>query len=104
MQEVAVQPPAETVPNSRFWLIAALFRDLRGEVRLGVIRREIMKFIIDRLREPSTFAGIAAFLAGFGLLGFTESDWNQVFGAVAAIAGAAAVFLKEGDGGDATDS
>ena len=63
-----------------------------------------MKFIIDRLREPSTFAGIAAFLAGFGLLGFTESDWNQVFGAVAAIAGAAAVFLKEGDGGDATDS
>lgn len=54
-----------------------------------------MEFILERLKEPSTFAGIAAFLASFGLLGFTEADWNQVFGAIAAVAGVAAMFLRE---------
>ena len=54
-----------------------------------------MDFIIQRLREPSTFAGIAAFLASFGLLGLTEQDWNQIFAAVAAIAAAAAIFVSE---------
>ena len=55
-----------------------------------------MLFILNRLQEPSTFAGMAAFLAGFGLLGFNETQWNEVFGAVAALAGVAAMFLKEG--------
>jgi hypothetical protein len=54
-----------------------------------------MNVIFQRLKEPSTYAGIAAFLAGFGLLGLTEQDWNQILGAVAALAGVAAVFLKE---------
>jgi hypothetical protein len=54
-----------------------------------------MDFILQRLREPSTYAGIAAFLAGFGLLGLTEQDWNQVFGAVAAVAAVVAIFVGE---------
>ena len=54
-----------------------------------------MNAIFQRLKEPSTYAGIAAFLAGFGLLDLTEHDWNQIFGALAAIAGVAAIFLKE---------
>lgn len=54
-----------------------------------------MDFIIQRLREPSTYAGIAAFLASFGLMGLTEADWNQIFAAVAAVAAAAAILLKE---------
>lgn len=54
-----------------------------------------MDFIIQRLREPSTYAGIAAFLASFGLLGLTEHDWNQIFAAFAAIAAAAAIFVGE---------
>ena len=54
-----------------------------------------MNFIIKRLKEPSTYAGIAAFMAGFGLLGLTEQDWNQIFGAVAALAGVIAIFVKE---------
>ncbi len=54
-----------------------------------------MDFIIKRLQEPSTYAGIAAFLAGFGLLGLTEQDWNQVLGAMAAVAGAIAIFVRE---------
>lgn len=62
-----------------------------------------MKYIIDRLREPSTFAGIAAFLAGFGLLGLTEQDWNQIFGAVASLAGVAAIFLKDSSADELSD-
>jgi hypothetical protein len=54
-----------------------------------------MDFIIKRLQEPSTYAGIAAFLTSFGLLGLTEPDWNQIFSAVAAIAGVIAIFVKE---------
>jgi hypothetical protein len=54
-----------------------------------------MNAIFQRLKEPSTYAGIAAFLAGFGLLGLTEQDWNQIFGALAALSGVAAIFLKE---------
>jgi hypothetical protein len=57
-----------------------------------------MDTIFQRLKEPSTYAGIAAFLAGFGLLGLTEQDWNQIFGAVAALAAVAAIFLKEQSG------
>jgi hypothetical protein len=54
-----------------------------------------MRFMLSRLKEPSTYAGLAAVLAGFGLLGLTEAEWNQLFGAVAALAGAAAILLGE---------
>ena len=54
-----------------------------------------MSFIIKRLQEPSTYAGIAALLTGFSLLGLTEQDWNQVFGAIAAVAGVVAIFVRE---------
>lgn len=58
-----------------------------------------MNEIFQRLKEPSTYAGIAAFLAGFGLLGLSEQDWNQIFGALAALAAVAAIFLREQPGG-----
>ena len=54
-----------------------------------------MNFIIKRLQEPSTYAGIAAFMAGFGLLGLTEQDWNTILGSVAALAGVLAIFIRE---------
>ncbi|MGH1350012.1 MAG: hypothetical protein ACRBBN_04285 [Methyloligellaceae bacterium] len=54
-----------------------------------------MNFILNRLKEPSTFAGIAAVFASFGLLDLSESQWNEFFGAVAALAGLAAVVLEE---------
>ncbi len=56
----------------------------------------LMKFLIDRLREPSTYAGVAAFLAGIGLFGLGESEWNQIFGAVASVAGVLAMFMSDG--------
>lgn len=54
-----------------------------------------MKYIIKRLQEPSTYAGIAAFLASIGAFGFSEQDWNQIFAAIAAISAALAIVMKE---------
>jgi len=55
-----------------------------------------MKFVLDRLREPSTFAGVAAFLAGLGLFGLSENEWNQIFGAITSLAGVLAMLMREG--------
>jgi hypothetical protein len=54
-----------------------------------------MKGLLERLKEPSTYAGIATCLAGFGLLGLTRAEWDQILGALVALIGAAAIFLKE---------
>jgi hypothetical protein len=54
-----------------------------------------MEFMLKRLQEPSTYAGIAAFLASIGMLGLTETDWNQVLGAAAAVTAATSVFMRE---------
>lgn len=63
-----------------------------------------MTFILDRLREPSTYAGIAAFLAGIGVFGLSENEWDQVFGAVASVVGVIAMLMRDGEtavgGGD----
>lgn len=59
------------------------------------MQRFSIGYLLARLKEPSTYAGIAAFFASFGLLGLTETDWNAIFGALAAVAGAVAVFLKD---------
>ncbi len=58
--------------------------------------KSLMTFIIERLREPSTYAGVAAFLAGIGLFGLSENEWNQIFGAVAAAAGVIAMLMRDG--------
>jgi len=55
-----------------------------------------MRFLIERLREPSTYAGVAAFLAGLGLFGLSENEWNQIFGAIASVAGVVAMFMRDG--------
>jgi hypothetical protein len=62
-----------------------------------------MKRILDRLKEPSTYAGIASCLAGCGLLGLTRDEWDQILGVIVAVAGAAAIFLKERCGAAGTE-
>lgn len=62
-----------------------------------------MNFILDRLREPSTFAGVAAFLAGVGIFGLSENEWNQIFGAVASVAGVLAMFMRDGPSSRASE-
>jgi len=58
----------------------------------------LMNFILDRLREPSTFAGVAAFLAGVGIFGLSENEWNQIFGAITSVAGVVAMLMRDGGG------
>ncbi len=55
-----------------------------------------MRYILDRLREPSTYAGLAALLSGLGLFGFSEVQWNELFGVLASLAGAVAIFMGDG--------
>ena len=57
-----------------------------------------MKTVFERFKEPSTYAGIASCLAGFGLLGLTRDEWDQILGALVALIGAAAIVLRERQG------
>jgi len=56
-----------------------------------------MKTLLKRLQEPSTYAGLAALL---GLVGVNLPDakFQAITHAVAAIAGALAIFLGESNG------
>jgi sulfite exporter TauE/SafE len=56
-----------------------------------------MKTLLARLQEPSTYAGLAALL---GLVGVNLPDakFQSIAHAVAAIAGALAIFLGESNG------
>lgn len=49
-------------------------------------------WILDRLKEPSTWAGLSALALAIGL---NEAEWSAIGSAGAAIAGAVAVVLKE---------
>lgn len=54
-----------------------------------------MRYLLDRLREPSTYAGLAALLASLGLFGFSEAEWNDLFGVFSSLAAAVAIFLGD---------
>ena len=49
-----------------------------------------MKYITDRILEPSTWAGVAAVADGVSV--FTEQTWILVVGAIAAVG---ALLLRE---------
>ena len=54
-----------------------------------------MKFVswlLNRLKEPSTYAGLAGLALAFGL---SDAEWTAISAAVAGLAGVAAVFLSE---------
>lgn len=53
-----------------------------------------MKYLTERLREPSTWAGIAAVTAGFGLP-MDPGIWQNVAQAGMAASGLLAVLMKE---------
>ena len=57
-----------------------------------------MQAILERLKEPSTYAGLTGFLVSLNVLGFSEGAWNTIFGAMAAFAAVVAMFTKEGNG------
>ena len=54
-----------------------------------------MKFVnwlVDRLKEPSTYAGFSGLALAFGM---SAEEWSAVYTAVAAVAGVVAMFLVE---------
>ena len=53
-----------------------------------------MKTLLARLQEPSTYAGLSALLAMAGVQ-IPDSKYQAIVHAVAAIAGAVAMFLGE---------
>jgi hypothetical protein len=57
--------------------------------------RAVLLYALRRLREPSTYAGLAAALAGCGLFGLGEREWSDIFALCAALAGVAAMLLSD---------
>ena len=53
---------------------------------------KIVSFLVNRLKEPSTYAGFAGIALAFGL---SSEEWSAIANAVAGLAGLAAVFLIE---------
>lgn len=51
--------------------------------------------VLQRIKEPSTWAGLAVLLAVFGVPALHVEVLGQAINALAALAGAAAVFLPE---------
>ena len=54
-----------------------------------------MNWVLERLREPSTFAGLSGLALAFGL---SDVHFEAIANAVAGIAGLLAVFLAEKKG------
>tara|TARA_R110000851_G_scaffold14809_3_gene49730 strand:+ start:1878 stop:2063 length:186 start_codon:yes stop_codon:yes gene_type:complete len=55
-----------------------------------LVRRYAMKYITDRILEPSTWAGVAVVAVGLSVV--MGESWVMIIGAVAA---AGALFLRE---------
>jgi hypothetical protein len=51
-----------------------------------------VSWLLNRLKEPSTYAGFAGLALAFGL---SDVQWSAVSAAIAGLAGVAAVFLSE---------
>lgn len=52
----------------------------------------VVHWLLSRLKEPSTYAGLSALALAFGL---SDAQWAAISTAVAGLAGVAAVFLSE---------
>ena len=53
---------------------------------------KIVGWLVNRLKEPSTYAGFAGIALAFGL---SDTEWATVSTAIAGLAGVAAMFLSE---------
>jgi len=53
---------------------------------------KIVSWLVNRLKEPSTYAGFAGIALAFGL---SDTEWATVSTAVAGLAGVVAMFLSE---------
>lgn len=58
----------------------------------------MIRVILNRAKEPSTYAGLAGVLASVGALGLGEVEWTTIIAGVPGVAAVIAVFL--GDPGE----
>jgi len=56
------------------------------------MKGKTMKWVLDRLREPSTYAGLAGLALAFGI---NDATWAAISTAVAGVAGLIAVLLHD---------
>ncbi len=60
--------------------------------------KELVKKAKERLTEASTGKGIAEFLAGLGIIGLSENEWQALIGVAVALYGAVDVIRNERKG------
>jgi uncharacterized membrane protein YuzA (DUF378 family) len=53
---------------------------------------KIVSWLVNRLKEPSTYAGFAGIALAFGL---SDAEWATISTAVAGLAGVVAMLLSE---------
>lgn len=53
---------------------------------------QIVSWLLNRLKEPSTYAGFASVALALGL---SDAEWSVIATAIAGLAGVAAMFLIE---------
>jgi hypothetical protein len=56
------------------------------------IKESIMWTILDRLKEPSTYAGLSAIMIAFGV---SSDQWTTISTALASVAAVISMILKE---------
>lgn len=57
--------------------------------------KALLRKILLRAREPSTWAGLAAVLGGQAVGGLTEVQWVEILGMIMSIAGVIAMFVSD---------
>jgi|TARA_R110002020_G_scaffold52123_1_gene146853 hypothetical protein len=60
----------------------------------GLKKKEDVMNILDRLKEPSTYAGLSGLMIAIGL---SQEQWSMISTVLAGVAGLAAMFLKDRD-------
>ncbi len=60
----------------------------------GLKKKEDVMNILDRLKEPSTYAGLSGLMIAVGL---SQEQWSMISTVLAGVAGLAAMFLKDRD-------
>jgi hypothetical protein len=55
----------------------------------------MLQMILNRAKEPSTYAGLAGVLASVGVLGLDEAGWATIIAAVSGVAAVVAIFLRD---------
>ena len=60
----------------------------------GLKKKEDVMNILDRLKEPSTYAGLSGLMIA---IGFSQEQWSMISTVLAGFAGLSAISLKTRD-------